>query len=534
MVFDTLIRGASIIDGTGSPAFSADVGISGERICAVGDLSGAEAAEVIDGAGLTLTPGFIDAHTHSDAFILLEPFAPSKLMQGVTTEICGQCGGSAAPRLNGAALPSDWEAQTYPPRPGTPHTPGPNWTTVADYRECLAAVRPAVNIVLFAGHNTIRKGVMGNAPRAAEADEVKAMCRVLEQALDEGAWGMTTGLVYHPGVHAREEEVLALAQVSARHGGLYATHMRSESDRLLEAIEEVLALVRETGIRVQISHLKTSGRRNWEKIEPALARLNAARAEGLHLHSDRYPYTASGTDLDIILPDWAAAGGSPAILSRLNSPDERRRIIHELNASEKDPEAIMIGGTWSPETHRYSGKTLGWVMEETGADFGTAVADILTADGSRTGAFFFGMSDANLRRIYRENWIMPGSDASIRAPWGPLGRDYPHPRAYGTHPAFYRMLTGELGFSPEETIRRMTALPAEAFGISGRGVIKEGYAADLVLLDLDTYTARATYDEPHVFSSGVCDVFVNGSRVLKEGAFNRSALRKGRFLERAT
>ena len=325
MTFDTILRQATVIDGTGRPAFTADIGLCGERIGAIGDLSGAQAATEIPAAGLWATPGFIDVHTHSDAFLLLEPFSPSKVLQGVTTEIGGQCGGSAAPRLNGARLPSDWEAQTYPPRPGR-ETTGPNWTTVADFREALAACHPATNLILFAGHNTIRKGVMGDAPRAAGPDEVAAMCRTLEQALDEGAWGMSTGLVYHPGIHATPEEVLALATACARRGGFYATHMRSEGDRLLEAIDEVLALTRATGIRTQISHLKTSGRANWSKLPAALEKIEGARAEGLALHSDRYPYLSAGTDLDIVLPDWAAAGGNAAILQRLDDPRTCARI----------------------------------------------------------------------------------------------------------------------------------------------------------------------------------------------------------------
>lgn len=527
-MFDTIIRGATLLDGSGKPPFTADLAISGERIAAIGDLSAADAPTLIDAAGLTLTPGFIDAHTHSDAFILLEPFAPSKLTQGITTEIGGQCGGSAAPRLNGAALPSDWESQTYPGRT----TPGPYWTTFADFRACFDAARPATNLILFAGHNTLRKGVMGNAPRAAHPDEIRAMQRNLEAALDEGAWGLTTGLVYHPGVHALPEEVLALAQTAARCGGLYATHMRSESDTLLEAVDEVLALARATGIRVQISHLKTAGRPNWHKIDALIELLNAARHEGIALHSDRYPYTASGTDLDIILPDWASAGGTPAILPRLANPADRTRIIAALNASNRDPADIMIGGTWAESTRRHSGQTLAQIMQETGETFGEAVVRILEADGSRTDAFFFGMSEANLCRILREPWIMPGSDASIRAPWGPLAQDYPHPRAYGTHPAYYRLLTETLGISPAETIRRMTSLPADAFGIARRGLLREGYFADLALIDLPAYRATATYEKPHAFSTGVRQVFVNGCHVLKDGAINLQAERRGCLLSR--
>ena len=532
MDFDFLFCGATVFDGSGAKPFTADVGVRGETIAAVGDLARAEARERRDARGLWLTPGLIDAHTHSDAFLLLEPMCPSKLAQGVTTEIGGQCGGSAAPRLNGARLPSDWEAQTYPPRPG--HAgPGPNWGTVADYRVCLEAARPATNLILFAGHNTIRKGVMGDAPRPATADEVAQMARVLEQALDEGAWGLTTGLVYHPGVHSAPGEVLALAGACARRGGMYATHMRSEGDRLLEAIDEVLALVRATGIRAQISHLKTSGRANWRKAEAAIGKIEAARAEGLWLHSDRYPYLSAGTDLDIVLPDWAAAGGNAAILAHLDDPADARRIAAELDASGRDPREVMVGGTWAPETRPLSGRTLAEVMAAWGCSFGEAAVRILRADRSRTGAFFFGMCEDNLLKILARPWVMPGSDASLRAPWGPLGRDWPHPRAYGTHPRFFRTLTERLGLPPEEAFRRMTGLPAHAFAIPRRGLVKEGYFADLALIDPAAWRDAADYAHPHRFATGVDTVLVNGSPVLMGGQLNPSAPRRGRLLERA-
>ena len=497
MDFDFLFRGATVFDGTGAKAFQADVGVRGETIAAIGDLSAAEARESRDAQGLWLMPGLIDAHTHSDAFLLLEPMCPSKLAQGVTTEIGGQCGGSAAPRLNGARLPSDWEAQTYPPRPGH-EGPGPNWDTVADYRTCLEAARPATNLILFAGHNTIRKGVMGDAPRAATSDEVARMVRVLEQALDEGAWGMTTGLIYHPGVHSTPEEVLALA-----------------------------------GIHAQISHLKTTGRANWPKVDAAIAKIEAAREEGLWLHSDRYPYLSSGTDLDIILPDWASAGGNAAILSHLDDPADARRIARELDDSGRDPTTVMIGGAWTPETRALSGKTMADAMETWGCSFGEAVVRILQADRSRTGAFFFGMCEENMLKILARPWVMPGSDASLRAPWGPLGRDWPHPRAYGTHPRFFRTLTERLGVSPEAAIHRMTGLPAQAFGIPRRGVVKEGYFADLTLIDPAAWRDTADYAHSHCFATGVDTVLVNGSPVFMGGQLNPSAPRRGRLLERA-
>lgn len=532
MQFDFIFRNATVFDGTGAKPKRQDVGIFQDRIVAIGDLSTVQAPAERDAKGLWLTPGFIDAHTHSDAFLLIEPYAPSKLTQGVTTEIGGQCGGSAAPRLNNARLPSDWEAQTYPPRPGQPSTPGPNWTTVADYRTCFESAQPATNFILFAGHNTLRKGVMGDAPKAASPEDIKQMAYNLEQALDEGAWGLTTGLIYHPGVHSKPEEVLHLATVCAQKGGMYATHMRSEGDALLEAIDEVLTLTRATGIRTQISHLKTSQPHNWHKLPAALEKIETARAEGFHLHADRYPYLSAGTDLDIVLPDWAAAGGNAAILKRLDDIRTCGQIAAEIDASGRDPASIMIGGTWSPETRACSGKTVAEIMHATCRTMGAVITWILRQDRSRTGAFFFGMSEENLLTILKQPWVMPGSDASLRAPWGALGRDTPHPRAYGTHPKYFRTLTGQLHIAPEEAIRRMTALPAQAFGIRERGLIREGYYADLVLLNPATWRDTADYQCSHAFSTGVDTVMVNGAPVLMGGQINPSTPRRGRFLTR--
>ncbi len=532
MQFDFIFRRATLFDGSGQPPRVADVGICGETITAIGDLSATQATTECDAQGLWLMPGLIDVHTHSDAFLLLEPFAPSKLLQGVTTEIGGQCGGSAAPRLNHVRLPSDWEAQTYPARPGR-ETTGPNWDTVADYRSCFDAHRPATNFILFAGHNTLRKGTMGEVPRAATSDELKAMVYNLEQALDEGAWGLSTGLVYSPGVHSIPEEVLTLAQACAQKGGMYATHMRNEGDTLLEALDEVLTLLRTTGIRTQISHLKTSGKQNWGKLDTVFERIEGARAEGYHLHSDRYPYLSAGTDLDIVLPDWASAGGNAVILQHLDDVRTCGKIAAEIDCSGRDPDSIMIGGTWSPETRACQGKTVGEIMRATCRTMGAVITWILRMDRSRTGAFFFGMNEDNLLRILDRPWVMPGSDASLRAPWGPLGRDYPHPRAYGTHPTYFRMMTERLQHTPEEAIHRMTGLPATTFGIPKRGFIREGYAADVVLVHPATWRATATYKRPHTFAQGVETVLVNGSPVVLGGQLNPSASLRGQFLTRS-
>ena len=545
----TLIKNGTIIDGQGTLAFVGDVLVEDDRIVEVipaGELQNFKTSEpqnLIDASGLIVSPGFIDAHTHSDAYLVIEPDAPSKVTQGITTEINGQCGGSVAPRYGEARLSSDWAAVL-----GDRLT----WRSLAEYREVLAAAKPAVNTVQFIGHNTLRSSVIGYAARAAGDEDLREMSRLLDESLDAGGWGLTTGLIYQPGKYSTPAEVAALAKVAAAKGGYYATHMRSEGDHILEAIDEVIELVKATGIRAEISHLKTSGRKNWHKIDAVLGKIEGAMSEGLLLGSDRYPYCAAGTDLDVVLPDWAQEGGAPAELARLQISNLRAQIIEEINALDRDWSTVMIGGTWAEENKRYSGKTVAEILGLETLDFrpglassvssplkssvlslksspGELITSILLADGCKTGAFFFGMSEENLAKIYSRPWIVPGSDASLRAPWGPLGLDHPHPRAYATMPEFYRRVRA-LGFSREETVARMTSVIADRFGIRGRGRIEKGAYADLVIWNEAEFKAKATFTDPHQFTGGVKAVMTNGVISYCDGKFTGN--RGGRFLER--
>lgn len=531
IMYDFIIKNGTVIDGTGAPGIHTDLAISGERIVAIGDLSTASAGEVIDAGGQIVAPGFIDTHAHSDTYLLLEPDAPSKLTQGITTEVNGQCGGSSAPRLGKARLPSDWASHFYPQAKDEKSLePGPTWSTVAEYRELLNGHPPAINTIQFIGHNTLRAGVTGYDPRPATPDEVKLMQQRLEQALDEGGWGLTTGLLYQPGKYATGDEIETLVRTTAKAGGMYGSHIRSEGDRLLESIEEVLHLIEQTGIHAQISHLKTSGANNWHKIDAVLETLNNARNKGFQVHADRYPYLASGTDLDIILPEWSSAGGRDKILATLRDPSARARLETELDNAERDWSQVMIGGGWTPDVRAVSGLTVAEAARHFNLSVGKTLCRIIELDETRTNAFFFGMCETNLLRILSQPWVMPGSDASLRAPWGPLGQDHPHPRAYGTMPRFLSLLTQKLGLSLERAIERMTQLPASAFGIKDRGVLRVGAFADLIVFTPESFQDNATYAQPHQFSTGLSHVFVNGAHPYQDGRF--TGKRRGRLLTR--
>ena len=525
----TLIQNGTVVDGTGKPGFRGDVLVENDRIADVIPLvAGApktpEADRIVDAAGCLVTPGFIDSHTHSDAYLVIEPDAPSKISQGITTEINGQCGGAIAPRYGEARLSSDWAAIL-----GDRLT----WRSLAEYRTVLEKAKPAVNTVQFIGHNTLRSSVVGYAGRAATEDELEKMKYLLEESLDEGGYGFTTGLIYQPGKYSTSEEVEELARVTACKGGFYATHMRSESSRILEAIDEVLDLVRKTGIRAEISHLKTSGRKNWDKIGAVLEKVGGAVERGALLGSDRYPFCASATDLDIVLPDWAQIGATKAECERLADPATRRRIVDEINASGRDWSIVMIGGTWHAENKRFSGKTVAEILSSSliphpsSLTPGELVCSILERDGCKTGAFFFTMSEANMMKILAQPWIVPGSDASLRAPWGPLGADHPHPRAYATMPEFYRRL--RTFATREEAVARMTSVPAQRFDLEGRGILEKGAFADVVVWNEEDFRGQATFTDPHRFASGVRCVMVNGTVPYRDGKFTGN--RGGRFLE---
>ncbi len=503
------IINGTLLDGTGSAAKQTDIGITDDSITEIGDLSQAEAQETIDATGSIVCPGFIDVHTHSDTYLLIEPTAPSKLHQGITTEICGNCGASAAPVSSFEHLPSDWADKEYTA----------TWSSMAEYRGLLEKQGIGVNAAILVGHNTLRRSIVGYDNRPASSDEFSLMKRQLEESLEAGALGLSTGLVYAPGMFAPREEIVELARIVARYEGLYGSHMRSEGDALLEAMDEAMSIGREAGTRVQVSHLKVSGRTNWHKIDDALAKMRNAIDRGEPVASDRYPYTAGGTDLDVVFPDWAAAGGRAAVLARLNDSTTCDRLRSELidSRDREDWSGVLVGSTTHPDNLRFRGETIPAVAEA--LDLPHPVDAILVLcrnDELKTGAFFAGMSEDNMRRILQEPYVMLGSDASLRSLTGPLSHDYPHPRAYGSMPKFLRMVMDESLVPLPEAIRKMTSLPATHFNIKNRGTVAQGYKADITIFDPDRLQDHASYAAPHALSSGITHVLVNGTQTLKD------------------
>ena len=509
MMFDIKITGGMVFDGTGCPAVQHDIGISGDRIEAIENLSSTDAKFTIDASGKYVCPGFIDAHSHSDTYLLIEPSAPSKIFQGITTEVIGNCGASAAPLVGKYHMPGDWLDKTYP---GT-------WSSVAEYRQLMESVRPAPNVYLLIGHNTLRVGIAGYENRVLSEDELEQVKQLLEKSLDEGGHGLSTGLIYAPAMFSSKEELIELAKVAAAKDGIYTSHMRSESNKVIEAIQELVSIARGAGIRAEISHLKTSGKKNWRFVDQALQLVRGARQEDLEIAADRYPYTSSCTDLDSIFPDWAAEGGREAIMRRLRNVSERKRLRADLLKVKTDDywQTITIASTVHADNRRFQGMVLTDAAKLLGMEPVDAVLYFVESDKVMTSAFFSGMSEENMLKILAEPFVMLGTDASLRAIEGPLSKDYPHPRAYGSYPKFLRMALDGKTVPITEAIRKMTSLPAKHFRIKNRGVIARGRKADVIVFDPVEINDKSNYKEPHHLSGGIETVIVNGILTINSG-----------------
>jgi N-acyl-D-amino-acid deacylase len=516
-MLDILIKNSKVVDGAGNPAFKADIGVAEGRVAIIEDNVDQQAIRTIDANSLHVAPGFIDPHTHSDLTLLVEPKAESKIRQGVTTEIIGNCGGSPAPLL-GAAME---EEQAAAKNIGLDIT----WTSMAGYVNQLRHQGITLNVATLVGHNTVRGAVLGFDDVQPTPDQQTEMERLVAQAMEEGARGLSTGLFYPPGYYAHTEEVIGLARAAARYGGIYASHIRSETNRLLEAVTEAIEIGRQASIQVQISHVKLEGYRNWEGVDQLLKMLEEANAQGVKVGCDQYPYTAGVSWLAYILPYWAQAGGGKAVGERLSNPEVRDRLKKDWKDNRHEWEDRGGMRDWSdilitncqprPEVQ---GKTIAEIAEDERKEPLEAAFDLIVISEGQVECVCFGQLEENVRILMRHPLVVIGSDGDALAPYGVLSQGKPHPRYYGTFPRVLgHYVREEKVLSLEEAVKKMTSTTAERFGLHDRGVIREGAWADLVLFDTETVAEKATYTDPHQYPEGIPFVIVNGEVVVDGG-----------------
>jgi N-acyl-D-amino-acid deacylase len=517
--FDVVVRGGMFYDGSGGPARRADIGIRGDRVVEVGDLSAAGAAQVIDAGGLAVAPGFINMLSWSTESLMVDPRALSDLKQGVTLEVFGE-GSSMGPlneamRATALARQSDIRYDI-------------DWTTLAGWLEGLERRGVAVNVASFIGATTVRVHEIGYANRAPTAQELARMQELVREAMREGALGVGASLIYAPAFYAQTPELGALVAAAAEYGGGYIAHLRSEADRFLEALDELIGIARATGARAEVYHLKAAGRHNWPKMAQAIARIEAARAEGLAISANMYTYVAGATGLDAAMPPWVQEGGTEAWIKRLEDPVQRAKTIEAMRTPSPlwenlyrmagSPENVKFIGFRNPALKPLTGKTLAQVMAERGTDAENTMIDLVIADGSRVDTAYFLMSEDNVELGIRQPWVSFGSDAEASAPEGVFLLSSTHPRAYGNFARLLGHYVRERGVIPlEEAIRRLTRLPAQNWKLQGRGCLEPGCFADLVVFDPATITDHATFDQPQRFATGVRDVLVNGVAALRGG-----------------
>ncbi|CAN5315335.1 D-aminoacylase [soil metagenome] len=522
---DCLFRDARVVDGSGRPAARADVAVESGRIAAVGDVAAASARRVVDVGGRTLAPGFIDLHTHSDFTLPRFPRAQSMVRQGVTTQLVGNCGFSTFPVAAGrvdllrdaadfldAGL--EWD-----------------WTSAAEYAAMLDALPLACNVALQVGHGAVRIAVMGFDRREPAQAELSRMQDLVAEALRQGAFGLSTGLIYPPSSYAATDELAGVAAVAARHGGFYSSHLRGEGDTLLEAVDEALHVGRTAGMPVQLSHHKASGRANWGRVDSSLAMIDRARAEGQDVLADQYPYTAASTTLTTIVPEWAMADGAEGLQRLLAEPDRRARLARELDsagAREFALDSVMIASVPDGADGSIEGRMLTDIADERGQRPLDVALDLLQRLGGGVEMVAFVMSEDDVRTVMRHPAVAVASDGWTLSP---EAGGKPHPRSYGTYARVLGTYVRQEGvLSLEEAVRKMTSLPARRLGRDDLGRVRPGCAADLVVFDPDRVADRATYADPHRFCEGVDHVVVGGRLVVEDGRDTGEAA--GRALRR--
>jgi len=517
--YDVVIRGGTIYDGSGSPPFVGDLAIRGDTIAAIGSLGNARGRVEIDAAGLAIAPGFINMLSWATESLIADGRSQSDIRQGVTLEVFGE-GWSMGP-LNEAMKREMLERQ------GDIKYEIP-WTTLGEYLEYLVQRGVSTNVASFVGATTVRIHVLGYENRPPTPEEMERMRQLVRQAMEEGALGVGSSLIYAPGFYASTEELIELCTVAAEYGGMYISHIRSEGNRLLEAIDELIRIAREAKIPAEIYHLKAAGRANWPKLDEAIRRIEAARAQGLRITANMYPYTAGATGLNAAMPPWVQEGGHRAWIERLKNPAIRERVKREMRTPTDrwenlylmagSPENVLLVGFKNEALKSLIGKTLADVARVRGRSPEDTIIDLVIEDDSRVGAVYFLMSEENVRKQIALPWMSFGSDAESLAPEGVFLKSNPHPRAYGTFARVLGRYVREEKVIPlEEAIRRMTSLPAENLKLDRRGRLKVGYFADVVIFDPAKIQDHATYERPHQYATGVIHVFVNGVQVLKDG-----------------
>ena len=517
--YDILIKGGTVYDGTGRPGVRTDVAIKGDRIAAIGNITSANAKTVVDATGLAVAPGFINMLSWSVDTLIIDGRSTGEIKQGVTTQIFGE-GDSMGPltdEMRQRRLKYQGDVKFDIP-----------WTTLAEYLKYLEKRGVSQNVSSFIGATTIREYVIGLEDKKATPEQLDQMRELVRREMEAGALGIGSSLIYPPAFYAPTEELIEMCKVAAKYKGKYISHMRSEGNRLIEAVEELIRISREAGLPAEIYHLKAAGASNWKKMDKVIAIVEAARREGLKITADMYTYPAGSTGLDAAMPPWTQDGGYEALFNRLQDPTTRKKIADAIRTPTSDwenlylaagsPDRILLVEFKSDALKQYTGKTLAEVAKLRGQDPVDAILDLVLEDRSRIGTVYFMMNEENIKKQIRRPWVSFGSDAGSMAPEEPFIKSSTHPRAYGN---FARLLgkyvREEKVISLAEAIRRMSGLPATNLGLDHRGLLKEGMFADIVVFDPKTIADRATFDKPHQYAVGVKHVFVNGVQVIKDG-----------------
>jgi len=530
MTYDLILRHGTIYDGSGGTPFIGDVAIHQDTIAAVGKLDEAHGRRELDVTGLAVAPGFINMLSWATESLLHDGRSQSDIRQGVTLEVMGEAE-SMGP-LN-AQMKKDFVAQQGDIRYDV------KWTTLGGYLEHLEKRGVSCNVASFVGGTTVRVHELGYADRAPTPDELQRMTRLVEQAMEEGAVGVSSALIYAPGFYAKTDELIALARAAGKHGGIYISHLRSEGNQFLEALDEFLAIAREANVAAQIYHLKAAGSNNWHKLDAVITKIEAARASGQRITADMYPYTAGATGLDAAMPPWVQEGGNHEWIKRLQDPAIRERVKREmvtptdqwesLYLAAGSPERVLLVGFKNPKLKSLTGKTLAEVAKLRGKSPEETAMDLVIEDGSRVTTVYFMMSEENIRKQLRLPWVSFDSDAPSMAPEGPFLKANPHPRAYGTFARVLGKYVRDEKILPlQDAIRRLTSFPAETLKLDRRGRLQPGYFADVVVFDANKIQDHATFEKPHQYSTGFAQVFVNGVQVLKDG--EHTGAKPGRFV----